>query len=203
MGPESLAKKLPFPDIPSCKKYLISGPLWGSGMHPIFHNEQWINDIAKQRLSLTSRTTMGGGSISNTEPQCYSPLSSQTIDTKLWSSPSLWPWAQARSTPPFPTLPGLQQWLDAQELGNTCPLHEAQSLSCLTQAGVPILHCVSSTPVLCIGTSLKPSTWWQCRVKCSLAFCIFFLSARAKFTNPGGETEHGTTHVVLWNWHEL
>ena len=33
-GPKGLANKLPFPDIPSCKRYLISGPLWVCCMLP-------------------------------------------------------------------------------------------------------------------------------------------------------------------------
>ena len=33
-GPEGLANKLPFWDIPYCKRYIISGPPWGGGMHP-------------------------------------------------------------------------------------------------------------------------------------------------------------------------
>ena len=33
-GPEGLANKRPFLDIPPCKRYLISGPPWEVGMHP-------------------------------------------------------------------------------------------------------------------------------------------------------------------------
>lgn len=50
---------------------------------PIFHNEQWINSLDKQRLSLSSRTAIEG-SLHHTDPSC---LSLHHTETKLQKAP--------------------------------------------------------------------------------------------------------------------
>jgi hypothetical protein len=55
-GPESLASKLPFPDVPYCKRYLISGPPGGGGMYPFCKMEQSINSLEPRTVSLRTTT---------------------------------------------------------------------------------------------------------------------------------------------------
>ena len=104
-GPEGLANKLPFLDIPFCKRYLISGLPWGSDNGPIFHNEQSINGMDKHSLFL-SRT------VGSHRRPLYTPGTHPELS---WISIHL---VHLSTLPPFLNLWGSQCYLSAQEFDN-------------------------------------------------------------------------------------